>query len=324
MLCFIGLLSIEMDRDNFEEYPKKFVKFFAPWCGHCKELKPIWDELTQQYWDIPLGEVNCDEEPKLCKPYATSYPTLVLFDGNNSIVYDGKRELDKMLDFLEKKVVPVFEFEDEDDVHDNNRQRNVQEYFILYTNDVNDKVTEWSKQLQHIHLVKDKVRKLVAFRDRSEIEFDQEFKKQQVVDFIKANQVPFFVELKKENKRRVEKRNNTVVVVDTFEHKTLLQNMQDKVQEMKGGEWQSYYQIIYMDVDQWTSLVESFTPHTKKDAPFLLIYNPQDPDNYYDRKIENEENIADETYQFMQDVMGGKEWPKYKGEWKKDESKKEL
>ena len=40
---------VRLDKDNFEEKTKNgvaFVKFYAPWCGHCKKLEPIWAELA--------------------------------------------------------------------------------------------------------------------------------------------------------------------------------------------------------------------------------------------------------------------------------------
>lgn len=43
---------VRLDKDNFEEKTKSgvaFVKFYAPWCGHCKRLAPTWDKLAQEF-----------------------------------------------------------------------------------------------------------------------------------------------------------------------------------------------------------------------------------------------------------------------------------
>lgn len=78
------------------------VDFWAAWCGPCKMIAPILDEMAVQYPDIKIAKVNVDEEPDLARQFKVmSIPTLIAFkDGqavSTAIGVKPKAELEKML-----------------------------------------------------------------------------------------------------------------------------------------------------------------------------------------------------------------------------------
>ena len=72
-----------------------FVDFFATWCGPCKMLSPVIDEVSNEIKDVKFIKVDVDENEDVARKYnIMSIPTLMIFK-------DGK-EIDKKMGFLPK------------------------------------------------------------------------------------------------------------------------------------------------------------------------------------------------------------------------------
>ncbi len=93
---------INLENENFNELIKEktLVDFYATWCGPCKMLSPIVDEVSQNS-DIKFVKVDIDKHDKLCREYKVmSVPTLILFE-------NGK-EIKRSVGFIPKEEVEKF------------------------------------------------------------------------------------------------------------------------------------------------------------------------------------------------------------------------
>lgn len=97
---------LKINKDNFESVKnsekKVLLDFYADWCGPCRMVSPIVDEIAEENPQYLVGKINVDEEPELSQAFGVAtIPTLVVMnDGKIVSQSSGARPKQQILDLL--------------------------------------------------------------------------------------------------------------------------------------------------------------------------------------------------------------------------------
>lgn len=99
------LVASNFDSVAFDKEKDVLVEFYAPWCGHCKQLAPIYDELGEKFKDsntVVIAKMDATAN-ELEHTKISSFPTIKLYskEDNKVVEYNGERTLDGLSKFLE-------------------------------------------------------------------------------------------------------------------------------------------------------------------------------------------------------------------------------
>jgi protein disulfide isomerase len=104
---------LTLTNGNFIDYTKSgapfLIKFYAPWCGHCKRLAPTWDRLANALrGTVNVAKVNCDEHSHICQKFGVrGYPTLKFLRGSTATEYNGARTEPDLIAFASTLAKPI-------------------------------------------------------------------------------------------------------------------------------------------------------------------------------------------------------------------------
>ncbi len=102
----INMSVLKINKDNFESVKssekKVLLDFYAEWCGPCRMVSPIVDEIAEENPQYLVGKINVDEEPELAQAFGVAtIPTLVVMnDGKIVSQSSGARPKQQILDLL--------------------------------------------------------------------------------------------------------------------------------------------------------------------------------------------------------------------------------
>lgn len=101
--------------DNFTEVVESqkiiLVEFYAPWCGHCKQLAPEYKvaarELKSHDPPVPLAKIDATSNEELARKYEVEgYPTMKVFRSGTPYEYEGPRKADGIVEYMKKQASP--------------------------------------------------------------------------------------------------------------------------------------------------------------------------------------------------------------------------
>lgn len=191
LTVFTVSAAIELTPDNWESETNGksvFVKFMAPWCGHCKAMKPAWDSLMEEYENnqqVLIGDVDCIGNGKeLCEANGVKgFPTVKYGNPGDLKDYKGSRDVDALKEFAKGLKPPcnveTLENCDESEIEAVEKLKDVSKFDLSGRISVFDQTrtgieTEFASsvqklQSQYSELVAEKDKKLLDLKKSSNI-----------------------------------------------------------------------------------------------------------------------------------------------------------
>lgn len=100
--------AVKITKENYPSLVEQpgttaLLDFWAVWCGPCKMIAPIVEQIAEEREDVLVGKVNVDEEMELAMKFGiTSIPTLVVLKDGKAVAtavgYRPKADIEKLLD----------------------------------------------------------------------------------------------------------------------------------------------------------------------------------------------------------------------------------
>lgn len=101
-MSVLKITSENYKKEVLESNKTVLIDFYADWCGPCRIMSPIIDEIAEETDSIKVGKINVDENPDLAMEYdVMSIPTIVIIkNGEVSKTFVGVRDKNEILEAI--------------------------------------------------------------------------------------------------------------------------------------------------------------------------------------------------------------------------------
>nr|XP_057924586.1 protein disulfide-isomerase [Doryrhamphus excisus] len=318
---------------NFDEaltaYPNLLVEFYAPWCGHCKALAPEYARaagmLKEEGSEIRLGKVDATEESDLAQEFGVrGYPTIKFFKGGDKESardYSAGRQADDIVNWLKKRTGPavttlVDVTATQSLIADNevvvvgffkdvaSAGAKAFEKAAEAVEDIPFATTSEEAVFTKFEVSQDSVVLFKKF-DEGRNTFDGDLTKDNILSFVKANQLPLVIEFTEQTAPKIfggEIKSHILMFLPKA-----ASDFQDKMDQFKKAAESFKGQILFIfidsDVDDNQRILEFFGLK-KEECPAIRLITLEDEMTKY--KPENDAITAESIVQFCMQFLEGK------------------
>ncbi|KAH0570007.1 Protein disulfide isomerase [Spironucleus salmonicida] len=286
MLTILTLVS-SLTPENFTQATAapSLIKFYAPWCGHCKQLAPEYEKLSNL--DLPFGvfEVDCSQFQSLCEVNKIAgFPAVMFIFNGNSHLYDGDRQAQKIVSWTEKMSRPV--------LSESSQINKSGVFFTVSTPNLeaDEHIFAFAKGKYEIEAVKSEERAIICHSNGTEISSGFEGAK----TFVSRNAFGAFPELTTENFDALIGSNLKILIIS--------------VEEIENFDKQAYLQIAnqiqnsipcWLNATTFRSFASNFNAQNGGKA---IIIDYSESEKFYVSDIASPAQFL----QFLRDVEAGK------------------